>query len=109
MLNPVRQRRQGLLEKESWDEQSTQLCSQHHHHPGMRTTLRHASRLLHREATIPHASIPVFLGPALLRDQPVTGFPPQNLPRPKKAFSTFGRKRTPDTAIVTPLSPADST
>ncbi|XTI82182.1 hypothetical protein V2W45_7595 [Cenococcum geophilum] len=75
----------------------------------MRTTLQHASKLLlHCEAATPHASIPAFLCPALLRSQPVTGFPPQNLPRPKKAFSTFGRKRTPDTAIATP-SPASST
>jgi len=74
----------------------------------MRTTLRHASKLLlHCEAATPHASIPAFLCPALLRSQPVTGFPPQNLPQPK-AFSTFGRKRTPDTAITTP-SPAGST
>ena len=93
---------------------STQLCkhihcSQHHHHPGMRTTLRHASQLLHREAATPHASILAFLCPALLRSQPVTGFPPQNLPRPKKTFSTFGRKRTPDTAIATPSPLASST
>ena len=75
----------------------------------MRTTLRHASKLLHREAVTPHASIPAFLCPALLRSQPVTKFTPQNLPQPKKAFSTFRPKRTPDTAITTPSPPAGST
>ena len=75
----------------------------------MRTTLRHASKLLHCEAATPHASIPAFLCPALLRSQLVTGFPTQNLPRPKKAFSTFGRKQTPVTAITAPLPPAGST
>jgi genetic interactor of prohibitins 3, mitochondrial len=77
----------------------------------MRTALRHASKLLLQcEATTSHTSIPAFLCPALLLiSQPVTGFPPENPPRLQKAFSTFGRKRTPDTAITTPSPPAGST
>ncbi|OCL07864.1 hypothetical protein AOQ84DRAFT_294281 [Glonium stellatum] len=74
----------------------------------MRTALYQAGKLLHREIAIPHASIPVFLCPALLKPRPAARFSSQDVSRPRKAFSTFGHTRTPETAITATSSSANT-
>ncbi|OCK75368.1 hypothetical protein K432DRAFT_362232 [Lepidopterella palustris CBS 459.81] len=71
----------------------------------MRPPLRQVSNLLRCEATVSHASIPIFLCPNLLRGLTSTAILPQKRCNSRKKFSTLGHRRTPPVAVTTTSSP----
>ncbi|KAF2497923.1 hypothetical protein BU16DRAFT_606753 [Lophium mytilinum] len=72
----------------------------------MRPALRQASKLLQRDATVSHASIPLFLCPALLSAPARPSFSCQGSVSQNPNFSTSSQRRRPEVAVTSPSHPS---